>query len=138
MEAPEKPISVDDIDRAPSSLPTPPNTNWEMRYHEVSREFTKISSKEIEQREEIHRLKQKINTHNILDDLIKPSASNAFKFMVAYCGFVGAVLILSGFRLWGFSLGDHVLETLVGSTAVTVIGLVGMVLTGVFVGARGK
>jgi len=48
-----------------------------------------------------------------------------------------AALIAHGLGLY-FKLPEGVLQLLVGSTAVTVIGLVGMVLTGVFVGARGK
>ena len=56
--------------------------------------------------------------------------------MVYYCLFAGEVLVVDGVHLRGFDLPKEVLQVLVGSTAATVIGLVGMVLTGVFVGAR--
>ena len=56
--------------------------------------------------------------------------------MCVYCGFAGIVLLLSGFQLLGFSIPEGVQQLLIGTTATTVIGLVGMVLTGVFVGAR--
>ncbi len=58
--------------------------------------------------------------------------------MCVYCGGVWLMLMLRGFEDLGFRLPDSVLQLLVGSTAVTVIGLVGMVLTGVFVGARSR
>ena len=53
--------------------------------------------------------------------------------MCSYCAYVGTILVA---QLAGYKLPDAVLEVLVGSTAVTVIGLVGMVLTGIVVGAR--
>ena len=59
--------------------------------------------------------------------------------MCVYSGFVGSVLLLDSFNISGFEMDPTVQAYLVGSTAVTVIGLVGMVgmvLTGVFVGAR--
>lgn len=46
------------------------------------------------------------------------------------------MLLMHGCQFSGFKLPDDVLKFLVGSTATTVIGLVGMVLTGIFVGAR--
>ena len=66
--------------------------------------------------------------------------------MCFYSFTVAVILILNGFKVQianyhgvataPFQLTEAVLNFLVGSTAVTVIGLVGMVLTGVFVGAR--
>jgi uncharacterized membrane protein len=56
--------------------------------------------------------------------------------MCAYAGIVGVLLVLHGFKGIAFELQESVLNFLVGSTAATVIGLVGMVLTGIFVGAR--
>ena len=74
----------------------------------------------------------------ILDGLIEPFAERTFIFMCYYCAFVAFIIILhvSG---WGNKdLPETALQFLVGSTAATVIGLVGMVLTGIFVGARKK
>jgi hypothetical protein len=56
--------------------------------------------------------------------------------MCCYSGIVALLLIASGWNIFGFDLPAAVLVALAGSTAVTVIGLVGMVLTGIFVGAR--
>ena len=81
-------------------------------------------------------LEQKLRAKDILDGLIEPYAGRAFNFMCVYSGFVGSVLLLDSFNISGFEMDPTVQAYLVGSTAVTVIGLVGMVLTGVFVGAR--
>jgi len=81
-------------------------------------------------------LEQKLRTNDILDGLIEPYAGRAFNFMCVFSGFVGSVLLLDSFNISGFEMDPTVQAYLVGSTAVTVIGLVGMVLTGVFVGAR--
>lgn len=90
------------------------------------------------QREDLDRLRKSVNTTKILDDLINPFAHRAFGFMCIYCGVVATMVIMDGFRWGNFNLPNTVLNFLVGSTATTVIGLVGMVLTGVFVGARGR
>ncbi|MGY8660935.1 hypothetical protein Q3C01_01035 [Bradyrhizobium sp. UFLA05-109] len=81
-------------------------------------------------------LRRSNNTHEILDSLLRPYANRSFIFMCGYCSIVALLIIACGFKLGGFELPGSVLEVLAGSTAVTVIGLVGMVLTGIFVGAR--
>lgn len=63
-------------------------------------------------------------------------ANRSFRFMCVYCAVVGEMVPFHGFKLFRFQLPASVLNFLVGSTAATVIGLVGMVLTGIFVGAR--
>jgi hypothetical protein len=55
-----------------------------------------------------------------------------FCYLVSYSSVVGVFLLLSGFRLFGFSLPNTVLEFMVGSTAVSAIGLVLAVTTGLF------
>ncbi len=67
---------------------------------------------------------------------MKPSATKAFSYMFFYSGAVGVILLMNGFGCFKTPLEPEVLKFLVGSTAATVIGLVGMVLTGIFVGAR--
>lgn len=131
-------VTVEDIDRAPTNLPAPANYDWHARYIEINERFTKVAEEKFLLLEENSRLKGNNSTRSILDELIKPYAMNSFRFMCFYCGFVGIILIAAGYKLYNFSLSDDVLQIMVGSTAVTVIGLVGMVLTGVFIGARGK
>ena len=102
---------------------------WEDRFRELSQRYDTLKA-------EYDRLKASNNTISILNDLMKPSANKAFWYMFAYSGFVGLVLIMNGFGCFKVGLDTEVLKFLVGSTAATVLGLVGMVLTGIFVGAR--
>lgn len=129
------PISLDDLDRAPSALPAD-TAPVRIDFDQLLTRFSEVANEKIALEEEIFRLKQSVATSQILDELIKPYALRAFSFMCAYCGIVAVILFISGFKLAGFQLETGVLEVLAGSTAVTVIGLVGMVLTGIFVGAR--
>lgn len=128
-------ITVDDIDRAPeSAVVTSGDT---IVSAEALRDaFVRATEENASLREELDKTKRRVRTIEILDELIEPMAKRAFWFMCAYCGVVGTLVTLHGFKLWGFSLPETVLQFLVGSTATTVIGLVGMVLTGIFVGAR--
>lgn len=130
-------ISVDDIDRAPSSLPT--QSDSALPKHDVDAlraNFDRVSTEKFQLLDEINKLKQSNKTSEVLNDLVEPYANRAFIFMCCYCGIVALLLIASGWKIGGFELPSGVLEVLTGSTAVTVFGLVGMVLTGIFVGAR--
>lgn len=144
VENADQQINVEDIDPAPSSLDRGAMTDWEKKFKDLNKEFTKVAEEKILLIEENSKLRSHNGTRRLLDELIKPFATRSFLFMSIYCGTVGAILILHGFKasLFSlkseFSLPETVLNYLVGSTAVTVIGLVGMVLTGVFVGGRPK
>lgn len=87
-------------------------------------------------KQELEQTSKRVRTIQILDELIEPMANRSFWFMCIYCFVVAVMLALDGFEQVAFNLPDSVLEFLVGSTAATVIGLVGMVLTGIFIGAR--
>ena len=130
------PISVEDIDAAPVNLPVPAKFDYHNEYEKLMERFTPLSDENFKLKEDISKLRISNQTHELLNQLIEPSARKSFNFMACYSGGVGVLLVLSGFKIFGFSLSEQVLSFLVGSTAVTVIGLVGMVLTGVFVGAR--
>ncbi len=103
---------------------------------QYSKSFHKISDENFSLKEKNSHLRHQLSTKKEFDKLIWPSARNAFCFMCVYAFGVALLLILQGFQLGGFCLPENVLVFLVGSTAATVIGLVGMVLTGVFIGAR--
>ena len=124
-----------DVDLSSTHLSTQPKVDLESYISTLER-FSVLSNENIELKSEINALKQKLKTNDHLDGLIQPYAARAFWFMSLYCGFVALILILQGFHIWTFTLTDSVTQIIVGSTAVTVIGLVGMVLTGIFVGAR--
>lgn len=130
-------ITVEDIDKAPENLPAPISVAVSREeYNTLLVRFGEISDKNNNLSEENSKLKRERNTSNILDDLIKPYAFRTFVFMCVYCAIVAGALGLHLFDYATKPLSDGVLQALVGSTAVTVIGLVGMVLTGIFVGAR--
>jgi hypothetical protein len=132
VSSPSK-VSLGDIDTAPVSLSPPRAESATEPYAVLWERFTQVSEDKIQLQSEVESLRQINATNEILDKLIEPSASRTFKFMCWYCGFVALSLIEAIF--WK-PLPTSVLQVLVGSTAVTVIGLVGMVLTGIFVGAR--
>jgi hypothetical protein len=131
------PITVQDIDRAPSTLPAPTlpaAIQDELQKYKLA--FVKVSEEKVCLLEENACLKRSVETSKILDGLLTPYANRSFIFMCCYCGVVAFLIVASGWKLGGFDLPSGVLQVLTGSTAVTVIGLVGMVLTGIFVGAR--
>lgn len=100
------------------------------------RALSRMGAEKDDLQAELEKTQKRVRTIQILDDLIEPMANKAFIFMCAYAAIVALLLTLHGFTGIAFTLPDSVLDFLVGSTAVTVIGLVGMVLTGIFVGAR--
>lgn len=73
-------------------------------------------------------------------EMMQPYAGKVFNFLVCYCLFVGAVILLAGFKVAGFAISDAVLGIIAGSTAASAIGLVGFVVSGLFgaVRAAGK
>jgi hypothetical protein len=129
---------VEDIDRSPLQVEVGGPIDFKKLYEQIQAEFAAISEEKYDLIIQVDTLKAKLKTKDILDNLIEPYAKKAYNFMCAYSAMVGAILVLHGFKIFGFTLPDAVLSFLVGSTAVTVIGLVGMVLTGIFVGARPK
>lgn len=130
-------ITVDDIDRAPETAAVT-HSDTLVTSEALRDAFVRLSEENATLKEDLEVTRKRVRTIEILDDLIEPMAKRSFGFMCAYCGAVGALVTLHGFKLWSFSLPESVLQFLVGSTAATVIGLVGMVLTGIFVGARPK
>lgn len=64
--------------------------------------------------------------------MMEPFAERVYLFVSFYCLAVFALLISSGFAVTGFKLSDTILGIIAGSTAVSVIGLIGMVISGLF------
>lgn len=133
-QAEQPKISVEDMDNALDHLVPEESTSEQTRT--VFDRLSDIGLENFQLKQTVAELEQKLRTKDILDGLIEPYAGRAFNFMCVYSGFVGSVLLLDSFNISGFEMDPTVQAYLVGSTAVTVIGLVGMVLTGVFVGAR--
>ncbi len=135
----ERPLTVDDIEAAALKQPIEVTPPAKIIIDQALKERQDLADDNTQLQDELMELKSKLATKQELDALIKPYAGKAYWFMCAYCGTVAIILLLAGFKDVNgipFTLSDSVLEFLVGSTATTVIGLVGMVLTGIFVGAR--
>ena len=62
----------------------------------------------------------------------KTYAGRILLYLEVYSIAVAAMLIAAGFKLWGFELPPEILATLVGSTALAAIGLVGFIARGLF------
>lgn len=65
-------------------------------------------------------------------ELRKTYANRILRFLEWYAGGVGALVVADGFHLFWFHLEKEVTATLVGSTAVAAIGLVGFIARGLF------
>lgn len=64
--------------------------------------------------------------------LRKTYANRILRFLEVYAAIVGLMVIADAIRLQGFHLEKEVTATLVGSTAVAAIGLVGFIARGLF------
>jgi hypothetical protein len=135
---PEPKITLEDMDNAPGNPPVVAQADVGSELEILRRDFSRVSQEKAELELELDRLKRANRASEILDNLIEPFANKTFYFMCTYCAFVGLIVILNAFGCFSRQISDSVAQILVGSTAVTVIGLVGMVLTGIFVGARNK
>lgn len=93
---------------------------------------------ELEARDaELARLKGKKTVDDARAQMLEHYSDNVFVFVVCYCAAVGIMLALAGFgKITGFVLSDAILGIRAGSTAVSVIGLIGMVVSGLFGGAK--
>lgn len=128
--------SLDDLDRAPGSLPMVQPVDYEAELAVLRERFNEVTADKDRIQQDFEDLRRGSSTIAELDKLIAPSATKAFRYMSAYSTGSFLLLVLDGSHWRGFDLDESVLDLLVGSTAVTVLGLVGMVLTGIFVGAR--
>ena len=136
-EPPQPPPPVDPaiIDRAPIA-PDPQDFN-----PADSDFYVELVGDLSEQNEaleaEIERLKGQQTVDAVRASMMKPYADKVFWFLVGYCLFVGLIILLNGFGWGGFKISDVVLGVIAGSTAVSAIGLVGFVVSGLF-GAKAK
>lgn len=128
--------SLEDLDNAPTSLPEQGPVDYRQQLQTLQARFSEVTADKDRLQQDFDDLRRGSTTIAELDKLIGPSAKNAFRYMCAYSGGTFVLLLLDGSHWRGFDIEESVLDFLVGSTAVTVIGLVGMVLTGIFVGAR--
>lgn len=128
-------ITVSDIDNSADVIPAN-KSDVPVNFEQLNAAFIRVVEENEALKGKNDELAKKVKTTEILDNLMKPSANKAFWYMFIYSGSVGLILLMNAFGCFANPMEPEVLKYLVGSTAATVIGLVGMVLTGVFLGAR--
>lgn len=140
-------ISVDDVRRAPQSLgPAAPNDQERLaaqlnevagKHEQALDDIRTLKDRNSELMLENGELRSDKSTRELLNGLIESSADSAWRFLYIYCFVALGVLLADALPLnqWtgvDFEVESVVLSVLVGSTAVTVVGLVAIVLSGVF------
>ena len=77
-------------------------------------------------------LKDKQTVDQVRARMMEPYANKVFNLCAWYCVIVGVIIFACAEKSNGIELSDTVLSVIAGSTAVSVIGLVGIVVTGLF------
>ena len=134
---------LSDIETAEDNLPASQRVDHQSQTEtRLRRDLARISEEKEEIRLELQEVRLKLQTKEFIQSLAKPYASKVYWFMATYCTVAGIMLFLDGFNFsfaigakdFTFDLETSILQVLVGSTAVSVIGLVGLVVKGVFDG----
>jgi len=132
MDDPKKPeLNLDDLINPLNS-----KTVGNEVVPEIYKTVFNLSEEKYKLQKKLDEAERKLKSKDILDGLLEPSAKKSFHYMFIYSSFVALVIIMNGFGCFKNKLESDVLNVLVGSTAATVIGLVGIVMTGIFIGAR--
>lgn len=100
----------------------------------------KLSSivKDVEKKDEIDKRAEKTLQDQAIADselarqLREKYSERVFWYLVAYSSAAIVILVFQGFGIWSFKLDTAVMALLVGSTAVSAIGLVAVVVRGLF------
>lgn len=121
-----------------SGAPTKPdaqdfNADQSQQYLEI---VGQLSAENEQLRADNERLRGQQTYEDVRTRMMEPYAGKVFNFLIWYCLFVAGVILLSGFKLFGFSISDTVLGIIAGSTAASAIGLVGFVVSGLFGAAK--
>lgn len=64
--------------------------------------------------------------------ILEPYVNKVFNFVAVYCATVAIFVFMSALGQPGFKLPESILAIIAGSTAVSVIGLIGLVISGLF------
>lgn len=100
--------------------------------------FDQLADENFRLKADVAKLEQQLGTKTAVDAILAPYARMVFGYLCAYTALSFAALILSGLRFHGFNLDAFVLKIVVGSTAVSAIGLVGLVIRGIFGALQSK
>jgi hypothetical protein len=130
--------TVEDIDKAPENLPVPVAAPDDPEIvMDLHARFSEIANENFGLKAENISLKGRLETKTAIDSLLGPYSNKVFTFLCFYGLVAFLLLLLNGFHLGGFNLDPSVLKFIVGSTAVSAIGLVGLVIRGMFGVANG-
>jgi hypothetical protein len=133
----EELISPDAIGAAPTE--PPPNPDYDVTSSQFYSELVaELQVENAELRMQLDQVEGQLTVEQVKAKMMEPWANKVFTFVCWYCVVLGALVLLSGFNVCGFSLSDTVLSVLAGSTAASVVGLVGIVASGLFGGRRGN
>lgn len=83
---------------------------------------------------ELDRLRDQKTVEQVKANILEEYVNKIFVFVSFYCGVVGLFIFLAALPGDSFSLPESILAIIAGSTAVSVIGLIGLVITGLFGG----
>lgn len=136
-KVPNKQLSPDLVSKAPDELQSVAPTAAEIDFLEEL--IGELASKLDASDAEVERLKGQQTVDQVRARLMAPYADKVYGFVLGYCIVVAVFLILAAFRAHtGFELSDTILAIIAGSTAVAVIGLIGMVVSGLFGSAKSE
>lgn len=126
---------LSDIDNSPDSLPAVV-TSAEQQLAELKIRFEQIADDNFSLKAEAGALRGRLASKEAIDGLLGPYSNKVYRFLCGYGAGSLGLLLLDGFAYKGFALPETVMLAIVGSTAVSAIGLVGLVIRGMFKGAN--
>lgn len=133
---PTPPPDVSDIARLPveTELETDIEfVDWRELSETLLTQNAEMSEQLASAEAELSKLAGRQTVDQVKATLLAPYSSRVFWFVVWYCVAVGVMLLMAGFKEGThFELSDTILGIIAGSTAVSVIGLIGMVISGLF------
>jgi len=127
---PIKRVDISAIDTAPVDIDIDGDGNvdqYELALQEIGLLTEALANAEAEN----ERLKSSTDVEKVKARMLEPYVNKVFNFVAVYCAFVGIILFMCAMKI-EFELPETILGIISGSTAVSVIGLIGLVITGLF------
>lgn len=123
-------------------MTSPPIDPEEIPFEAIDKGIPSVESKQQPDQKDIEELRRaqlaneltssKIEDRKADREMRQTYAGRILKYLEFYSIVVAVIIITAGFNLLGFTLPVEILASLVGSTAVAAIGLVGFIARGLF------